>query len=315
MEFGAHLPLISFQGERRSLTDLLDFTRTAEEYGYAFLAANDHFIFSRPWLDGPTALAAVLANTDRMRLATTVTIPVVRGLVQTAKTLAAIDLLSADRLTVGLGPGSSQRDYALVGVPFDERWKRLDEIVPALRALWDAEAPPVSGQWYETSDVELEPRPARPNGPPLWIGSWGSPAGLRRVARLGDGWLASGYNTTPLEFARAHQQLQHELRARGRDADGFPNAIATMWTYITEDQAAADRLLTEVVAPMLRRPIEVLKNRLPIGSAEFCAETLAPYATSGAQYIFIWPIADEQAQLERFQERVVPLINARIDAP
>jgi len=37
---------------------------------------------------------------------------------------------------------------------------------------------------------------------PLWIGSWGSAAGLRRVARLGDGWLASAYNTTPAGWRR-----------------------------------------------------------------------------------------------------------------
>ena len=315
MEYGAHLPLISFQGERRSLADLLEFTDTAEETGYDFLAANDHFIFSRPWLDGPTALAAVLAKTDRMRLATTVTIPIVRGLVQTAKTLAAIDLLSAGRLTVGLGPGSSQRDYDLVGVPFDERWKRLDEIVPALRALWDGAAPSVSGQWYDTADINLEPHPAQPTGPALWIGSWGTAAGLRRVARLADGWLASGYNTTPDEFAEAHRRLQDELRARGRDAAAFPNAIATMWTYVTEDQREADRILTDIVAPMLRRPIEVLADRLPIGSAESCAAKLAPYAAGGAQRIFIWPIADEREQLRCFQEHVVPLINAHVNTP
>ena len=61
MEFGVHLPLISFMGEQRSLDDLLALTRAANDLGYTHLCANDHLVFSRPWLDGPTALAAVLA--------------------------------------------------------------------------------------------------------------------------------------------------------------------------------------------------------------------------------------------------------------
>ena len=68
MEFGAHLPLLSFGGERHSLNDLVRFTTAARDLGYAYLCANDHLIFSRPWLDGPTALAAVLSHTGDMTL-------------------------------------------------------------------------------------------------------------------------------------------------------------------------------------------------------------------------------------------------------
>ena len=89
------------------------------------LCANDHLLFGRPWLYGPTALAAVLEASGAMTLATTVSIPVVRGPILTAKTLGAINLLSGGRLVVGVGPGSSERDYMAVGVPFQERWKRL----------------------------------------------------------------------------------------------------------------------------------------------------------------------------------------------
>ena len=66
-----------------------------------------------------------------MKLATTLTIPVLRGPAATAKWLAAIDLLSEGRLMVGVGPGSSARDYELVGMNFEERWHRLDEAVSA----------------------------------------------------------------------------------------------------------------------------------------------------------------------------------------
>ena len=64
MEFGVHLPLISFQAEQRSLDDLLAFTAAARDLGYTHICANDHLVFSRPWLDGPTALTS---STKRAR--------------------------------------------------------------------------------------------------------------------------------------------------------------------------------------------------------------------------------------------------------
>src|SRR4051794_24491384 len=208
------------------LTSAVD---AARECGFAAVSANDHLIFQTPWLDGPTALASVIERSAPLTLATTVALPVLRGPVPLAKALAAIDILSEGRLIAALGPGSSERDYDAVGVPFEERWKRFDAVVAALRALLE-----------RNSDLDLEPAPRRI---PLWIGSWGSKAGLARVTRLADGWLASAYNTTPEQFATAHAGLP----------DGFPNALATMWTWVTEDRAEADRVLAEVLGPLLKR--------------------------------------------------------------
>ena len=310
MEFGAHLPLISFQGEHRGLAELQQYTKLAAALGYKFLCANDHFVFSRPWLDGPTALAAVVASSGTMKLATTVSIPIVRGPVASAKVLAALDILSGGRLIVGVGPGSSAKDYAAAGIPFEERWKRLDEVIRTLRALWDLSSGGFHGKYYSTEGLVLEPRPVQQPGPPIWIGSWGSPAGLRRVARLGDGWLASGYNTTPKQFSENVESLGAALLKQGRDAAGFPNGIATMWFYVTEDRGAADRMVEDVLSPMLKRPVEELRDKLPIGDPETCAEKLSAYARVGAQRVFLWPLADELQQLEAFSEKVSPMVLA-----
>jgi alkanesulfonate monooxygenase SsuD/methylene tetrahydromethanopterin reductase-like flavin-dependent oxidoreductase (luciferase family) len=129
------------------------------------------------------------------------------------------------------------------------------------------------------------------------------------VARLADGWLASGYNTTPDLFAQAWSDVQAELAARGRDATRFPNGIATMWCYVTEDRDRAEAILADLLAPLLDRPVEPLRSILPIGSAEECAQNVLAYERAGAQRIFLWPLADERAQLEMFRERVVPLID------
>ena len=146
MDYGVHLPLISLKGQRHwSLRSLLDYTEIAERLGFRAISANDHLIFPRPWLDGPTALATILVRTGQMALATMVALPIVRGPVALAKSLAAIDLLSGGRLVVGVGPGSSARDYAAAGIPFEERWKRLEEAVLAMRALWLRKGSPTPG--------------------------------------------------------------------------------------------------------------------------------------------------------------------------
>lgn len=313
MDYGLHLPLMDFGGNPFTLDHLITYAETAQQLGFRALAANDHLVYSKPWLDGPTALAAVLSHSSHMDLATTVSIPIVRGPVQLAKSLGAIDRLSGGRLIACVGPGSSARDYAAVGIPFEERWIRLDEVIPTLRSLWNQEGRSFRGKFYNTEGIVLEPFPAQKSGPPIWVGSWGSEAGLRRVARLADGWLASGYNTTPELFSKAWQQLQELLSASNKDTSSFPNAIATMWMYITEDESEADRMLNEVLAPALNRPVPELKERLPIGSAQNCAEKLAAYQNVGVQRIYLWPLADELDQINIFMEHVAPLIDREVN--
>ena len=305
MDFGVHLPLMDFGGHPYTLQHLVDYTEAAARLGFSAVSVNDHLVFAVPWLDGPIALAAVMSHAGDMTLATTVALPVVRGPVPLAKALGAVDRLSGGRLVVAVGPGSSAQDYAVAGIDFDERWARLDEAVQALRALWRDDERPFVGRFYSTEGIRLAPGPARPGGPPIWIGSWGSDAGLRRVARLGDGWLASAYNTTPESFAEAWTDLQSRAGA------DFPNALATMWFFITEDRAEADRVLQERLVPAIHRPEEVLRARLPVGPASAFAEKLASFADAGVQRVFLWPVGDERRQLELFCETVQPALATR----
>lgn len=311
MDFGLHLPLMDFGGNPFTLDHLITYTETSQELGFTAIAANDHLVYSKPWLDGPTALAAVLSHSGSMDLATTVSLPIVRGPVPLAKSLAAIDRLSGGRLIACVGPGSSARDYAAVGIPFDERWKRLDEAIQTLRALWNREGAVFKGSFYNTEGIMLEPFPAQESGPPIWVGSWGSGAGLQRVARLADGWLASGYNTTPELFSKGWRQLQEFLVIASKDPSAFPNALATMWLYVTENERAAERMINEVLGPAVNRPVAELRERLPIGSAENCAEKLAAYQKVGVQRVYLWPLADELEQIKIFMRQVVPLIEGK----
>jgi alkanesulfonate monooxygenase SsuD/methylene tetrahydromethanopterin reductase-like flavin-dependent oxidoreductase (luciferase family) len=278
VDLGVHLPLMEFGEEGQSLARLQGAADAARENGFAAVSANDHFLFATPWLDCFAALAAVVERTGEMALATTIALPVLRGPVATAKALAALDVLTDGRVVAGLGPGSSKADYEVVGIPFEDRWKRFDTAVTQLRELLGPESP-------------LAPLPRQQGGIPLWIGSWGSEAGLRRVTRLADGWLASAYNTTPDGFSAMRAKLP----------EGFPSALATMWTWITESREEADRVL-EGLASLLRREPEELRGQICVGSADHCAELLSRYRDAGCERIYFWPLGDEPRQIELIAE-------------
>lgn len=307
MQYGVHLPLLNFSTGGFSLSRLLAYVEAAEHLGFRTIAVTDHIVTARPWLDGPTALAASLPKSGKMRLAMSVALPVIRNPVILAKTLASLDVLSGGRLIAGVGAGSSAQDYAAVGIPIEDRWTRFEEAVHALRSLWRAAAP-FSGHYYRTAGVTLEPPPAQVGGPPIWIGSWGSDAGLRRVARLADGWLASAYNATPSSFAVARARLQSLLLREGRDPEAFPNAVSTMFCYVTSDHTARDRVLSHILSKVLNRPPAELQERLLVGTPEECAIKLAAYRAAGAEEIYLWPVADEIRQLELIMERVLPMV-------
>jgi alkanesulfonate monooxygenase SsuD/methylene tetrahydromethanopterin reductase-like flavin-dependent oxidoreductase (luciferase family) len=296
VDIGAHLPLIDFGGGPLTAADLTSYARSCVDLNYAGIAANDHLVFPRPWLDGLTALAAVAGGSGTLTLTTTVALPVVRGPALLAKALASLDVLSGGRVVAALGPGSSPLDYSAVGLDFEERWQRLDEAVPAMRALWRGET--YDGRFYSTCGITMAPAPSQSGGPPVWLGSWGSAAGLRRVARIADGWLASAYHTTPASFADARTRLADVLRATGRADVDFPNAVATFFFQVTEDRAEAEELVTRVLAPALNRSPEVLAERLAIGPSEVLTERLTALHEAGAQRVYLWPLRDPHTQLE-----------------
>src|SRR6202050_1996577 len=127
MDAGVHLPLIDFGGEGFSYRRLTETVDAARACGFGAVSANDHFLFSAPWLDGLTALAAVVERSGGMKLVTTVALAALRGPVPLAKALSALDVLSDGRVMAGLGPGSSKADYDAGGVPLGRGGQGFDE--------------------------------------------------------------------------------------------------------------------------------------------------------------------------------------------
>ena len=301
-----HLPLADLGQGVPTGADLRAYTARAAELGYAWVCANDHLVWRRPWLDGPTALASVAAEASGLTLATTIALPVVRHPVVLAKAVASLAVLTGGRVVAGLGPGSSPADSDAVGVPFAQRWARFDEGLRVVRALVRGE-PAEDGEFYGADGLVLDPLPSPP--PEVWFGSWGSDVRLRRMAGVADGWLASAYNTTPARFAEDLSRLDGHLSFAGRDPRAFPNALATTWLYVTEDAAEADRVLGDLLAPLLGRDPGELADQLPVGGAGRCAELLNRYAAAGVQRVLLWPVRDPARQLEVFAEQVRPLVD------
>ncbi len=297
MRIGAHLPLADLGDGPPTGEDLRTYARSAKDLGYTTLSANDHLVWGKPWLDGPTALASVLSAAGEMTLATSIALPVVRHPVVVAKMLTTLASLTAGPVVGGLGPGSSRADYEAVGIPFEQRFARFDEALPMVRALARGE-PAIAGTYY-AAESRLAPIPDVP--PQIWFGSWGSDRRLAAMAAVADGWFASAYNATPQQYHEARARLDGHLQAAGREPDDFPDAMATMWLFVTDDRQEAEQVLTEVLAPTLHRdPAELV--HLPIGSAQHCSEALAAYAAAGAREVLLWPIRDALHQLERGME-------------
>jgi alkanesulfonate monooxygenase SsuD/methylene tetrahydromethanopterin reductase-like flavin-dependent oxidoreductase (luciferase family) len=277
---GIHLPQLVERPTAAAVTDAVECAVAAERLGYDAVSVNDHVVYHSPWLDGPTLLAAAAARTTTIRLATTVLLPAVRGAAVTAQTLEALHLLAGERLIAGVGPGSHRGDYEACGRPFEQR-----------------------GAAFEAAVIELRARCAA--GPPIWIGSWGATAALRRVARLADGWVASAYAASPAEFAERWARLQELVAAEGRDPDGFRNIVATLFFCIADDRRAAEDVITRRLAPALGKTPAELLPQCAYGTADDVRERIDEYVDAGAHQIHLWPAADPLDQVEALAEAVL----------
>src|SRR5207248_10097803 len=134
---------------------------------------------------------AIAEASGRMRLVTSVVVLPPRGILVTAKQFAGLDVLTGGRVIAGVGTGSMYRDYQVVGLDPADMWPRFEEGVRAMRAYLTPDAPAFKGRFYDTTSLQLEPRPIHQPCLPIYIGSFGSDAGLLRIARIADGWLSS----------------------------------------------------------------------------------------------------------------------------
>jgi probable F420-dependent oxidoreductase len=172
--------------------------------------------FPDPW----TTIAAMAAVTERLRFATMVYILPLRHPLEVAKTVGSVAVLSGGRVALGCGAGWIREEFDALGVDFKTRGRRMDEMIPALRALWRGGPVEHHGDFFDFGPLEMSPAPSGPI--PLYVGGL-APAALRRAARLGDGWIGTGH--APEEVPPLLERLRILRREAGRQADPFETIV------------------------------------------------------------------------------------------
>ena len=169
--------------------------RTADALGYYHLTCSEHVVVpvdvapargSRYW-DPLATFGYLAAVTSRIRLATNVLVLGYHHPLEIAKRYGTLDQVCGGRLVLGLGVGSLEEEFDLLGAPFEDRGARADDAIGALRSSLSTSLPAYQGTYYRFGDVVLDPS-ARQSSVPLWIGGR-TARSLRRAVALGDGWV------------------------------------------------------------------------------------------------------------------------------
>ncbi len=237
MDLGISLPTVGPAGRRRYLVDV---AQAADRLGFHSLWISSHvalpaqrhstclyprattsdaYNWGVAWLDPIAVMGLVAGVTERIRFGTHVLALPYRNPVILAGELAALDQLSLGRAALGVGIGWMDEEFETVGVPRRERGARTDEYIEVMRTLWEADKPAsYHGKFVDFTDMWLTSRNHSASGPPIYVGGNTEPA-LRRVGRLGDGWL--GHEVYPEEIAPAAELIERYAEQAGRD----PGAI------------------------------------------------------------------------------------------
>jgi alkanesulfonate monooxygenase SsuD/methylene tetrahydromethanopterin reductase-like flavin-dependent oxidoreductase (luciferase family) len=289
---------------------IISLAQHAEALGYDSLSVNDHIVFHTSWLDALTTLSAVASSTKRILIGTSILNIVVRNPVVCAKALAAIDILSSGRLFAGVGPGSHRGDYDACGMDFSERWPRFSEALQIFVMLLSSNNTSKSidykGKYYTLRDIILLPKPVQKPHPPIYVGSWGSEVGLKRLAKYSNGWMASAYNITPAKFKEKWNFLLSYRKSLGKDEEEelFDNSVMSMFGYIDDDKDRVRKVVREILAPALRRPAEDLEQMLLFGSLDKCLRKIRNFVDAGVNRIHFWPVLNYEDQIRIFKNGI-----------
>ena len=209
---------------------VLELARAIEDAGYDEIDLFEHVTVGHPipgrsetreaapeLLEPLVTLGAISAVTHRIKLGTGILVLPQRQPALVAKQVATLDVLSNGRVRLGVGVGWQRSEYESLGVPFEERGRRIDEAITLMRRYWTEPSVTFHGQFYRAEAMGMDPKPVQPGGPPIWLGG-DSEAALRRVGRIGDGWMAMADSdeavvTAPEKLAT----IRAAAEAAGRD--------------------------------------------------------------------------------------------------
>jgi len=219
MQLGICLP---HYGRPIEPSRLIQLAARAEEMGLDSIWVTDHVIVPREMpliyrsdmLDPLAVLPWLAGVTERIALGTSVIVLPYRSPLPVAKLLASVDVLSGGRLIVGVAVGWVEGEFEALGVPFRERGRRTDEAIELFHTVWTQDHPEIKTPHHHLTGVKASPMPLQKPRPPILVGG-ASDAALRRAARLGDGWHASGM--PPSTFRAGALAVGNHWKEAGRE--------------------------------------------------------------------------------------------------
>lgn len=305
-----------------------DAAARAERLGFDSLWISDHFFANLSRYGGPdepngtvepfSALAALAATTERVRLGTLVACAPFRHPAHVAKMATTIDLASGGRFDLGIGAGWYEREFDAFGYGFGttgERFRLLEEYTEVLARLL-REPGPVQheGPAFRLRDAYNHPAPAREGGVPVWVGGKGGDRLLRLVARHGDGW-----NTVWRWTAEALGERADALRRICEDGGRDPSTVRVsvgLLTLVAEDERDLERRYRALQAwspggALEGMPLDAYAKDTLTGTVEECLERIAAFAKHGVEETIVSPaslpfgVADWEL-VDLIGERLIP---------
>ena len=210
------------RSDEQIYSEALELAVEAERLGFDSVWVSEHHFVDDGYLPSLLPMcAAIAARTDRIAIGTGLLLAPLYEPIRLAEDAAVVDLLSRGRLLLGLGLGWREEEFEVLGVALRERAGRLEDTVAVLRQAWAGE-PVTGGPSVAYPAPYVTPRPARPGGPPIWIGATTEPA-VRRAGRLADGFMAT--ESSPQSFAEQVAWAREERVRAGRDPDAFAVSV------------------------------------------------------------------------------------------
>jgi len=142
-------------------------------------------------LDPFVSLTAAAMVTTRLKLGTGICLVIERDTITTAKSVASVDHVSNGRFLFGVGGGWNREEMEHHGTDFPTRFKRLEEQVRAMKALWTKDVAEYHGKFVDFEPVWAWPKPVQKPHPPVYFGGE-SGYTLQRIVEIGDGWFPRG---------------------------------------------------------------------------------------------------------------------------
>jgi probable F420-dependent oxidoreductase len=240
---------------------------------YPYTADGDRgFLEDKEFIETFVLCAAMGAVTTTLRFTPFVLKLPVRPPVLVAKQAASVAALTGNRLALGVGISPWPEDFAIMGVPFAKRGRRMDECMQIVRGLTSGGWFEFRGEFYDIPAIKICPTPTQPI--PLLVGGHAD-AALRRAVVHGDGWMHGG--GTPEELDALLTKLAQLRKAEGVAENPFEIHVISLYAYTPDGiKRLADRGVTDVIVGF-RVPYIVGPDREPLAKK---IEHLNRYAES-----------------------------------